>query len=97
MPADQVAQVACGCAIITLYCNRLALGRDSAHIIITPSLSNIYVQSLMSTSGHTLSGSSHTNLLSSQSQDSMHCGTSSGLDILIRKWVSLRDFSWDSM
>src|SRR5882724_4270707 len=38
-----------------VYCNPPALGRDSAYIIITCPLSSIYVRSLMSATGHTLS------------------------------------------
>src|SRR5882724_6639219 len=38
-----------------VYCNPPALGRDSAYIIITCPLSSIYVQSLMSATGHTSS------------------------------------------
>src|SRR5882724_1581097 len=38
-----------------LYCNPPALGRDLAHIIITFPLSDIYVHSLMSATGHTSS------------------------------------------
>jgi len=38
-----------------VYCNPPALGRDSAHIIITPSLSNMYAWSLISSCGHTSS------------------------------------------
>ena len=37
----------------TLYGNPLALGRDSAHIILTCPLSDIYAQSLKSATGHT--------------------------------------------
>src|SRR5882724_7037938 len=38
-----------------VYCNPPALGRDLAYIIITCPLSSIYVQSLMSATGYTLS------------------------------------------
>jgi len=89
--------------VITMYCNLPALGRDSAHIIITPSLSNIYAQSLMSPSGYTSSEFTPWYPWSIWfspywltvwlviCQDSKHCGTSSGLDIQIGKWVPIGD------
>src|SRR5882724_9671315 len=92
-----------------VYCNPLALGRDLAHIIITCPLSDIYICSplcllvatLCPSSPHDICGPSgppHTNLLSGWSfcQDSTHFGASSGLDVLIRKWVPLRDHWQDS-
>ena len=77
-----------------LYCDPSALGRDLAHIIITHPLSDIYAQSLISASGYNLSKFTPWYLWSVQMvvwQDSMHCGASSGLDVLIRKWVPIRD------
>src|SRR5882724_2285197 len=38
-----------------VYCNPLSLGRYLAHIIITYPISDIYVQSLMSSTGYTSS------------------------------------------
>src|SRR5882724_11881416 len=40
-------------SLTTLYCNPPALGRDSAHIIITCPLSDTHAQSIMSATGHT--------------------------------------------
>src|SRR5882724_7262351 len=40
---------------VTVYCNPLALGRDSAHIFIACPLSDIYAQSFMSATGYTSS------------------------------------------
>src|SRR5882724_826124 len=77
------------------------MGRDSAHIVITPSLSDIYAWPLMLTSDYTLSEFTPQYLWSIQfiahtvwpviCQGSMHCGASSGLDILIGKQGLLGD------
>src|SRR5882724_6669186 len=84
-----------------VYCNPLALGRDLSHIVITPSLSDTYAWSLMSVSGYTLSEFTPQYLWSIQfiahtvwpviCQGFMHCGASSGLNILIGKWMLLGD------